>query len=109
LLRDRPATDGELLIPPTVQAMVASRLDGLPPEHRDLARRLSVYRYDFDLEEVSTVAQAGEDELQELIDERSSCARRSPDPHRGGGSATRSFATWPTPACRNANGSASIR
>ncbi|TMK21819.1 MAG: hypothetical protein E6G65_04140 [Actinobacteria bacterium] len=68
LLRDRPATDGELLIPPTVQAMVASRLDGLPPEHRDLARRLSVYRYDFDLEEVSTVAQAGEDELQELID-----------------------------------------
>src|SRR5204862_261197 len=63
LLRDRPTTDGELLIPPTVQAMVASRLDGLPPEHRDLARRLSVYRYDFDLEEVSTVAQAGEDEL----------------------------------------------
>src|SRR5437870_2547775 len=68
LLRDRPATDGELLIPPTIQAMVASRLDGLPPEHRDLARRLSVYRYDFDLEEVSTVAHVGEDELQELID-----------------------------------------
>src|SRR5438445_254957 len=68
LLRDRPATDGELLIPPTVQVMVAARLDGLPPEQRDLARRLSVYRYDFDLEEVSTVAQAGEEELQELID-----------------------------------------
>src|SRR5438128_2259456 len=68
LLRDRPATDGELLIPPTVQAMVASRLDGLPPEHRDLARRLSVYRYDFDLEEVSVVAEAGVDELSELID-----------------------------------------
>ncbi len=68
LLRDRPTTDGELLIPPTVQAMVASRLDGLAPEQRDLARRLSVYRYDFDLEEVSVVAEAGVDELSELID-----------------------------------------
>src|SRR5207247_4044854 len=57
VLRDRPATNGELLIPPTVQAMVASRLDGLASEQRDLARRLAVYRYDFDLDEVATVAE----------------------------------------------------
>ncbi len=48
--------------------MVASRLDGLPPKQRDLARRLSVYRHDFDLEEVAVVAEAGETELEELID-----------------------------------------
>ncbi len=68
LLREGPSLDGESLIPPTVQAMVASRLDGLPPEQRDLARRLSVYRYDFDLDEVAVVADVGEAELEELID-----------------------------------------
>jgi class 3 adenylate cyclase/tetratricopeptide (TPR) repeat protein len=67
-LRDGPSPDGELLVPPTVQAMVASRLDGLPPQQRDLARRLSVYRHDFDLQEVAAVADAGEAELEELID-----------------------------------------
>jgi class 3 adenylate cyclase/tetratricopeptide (TPR) repeat protein len=68
LLRDGATPGGEPLIPPTVQAMIASRLDGLPSEQRDLARRLSVYRYDFDLEEVALVANAGEPELLELID-----------------------------------------
>ena len=68
LLREGPSKDGEALIPPTVKAMVASRLDGLPFEQRDLARRLSVYQYDFDLEEVGVVAEAGERELHELID-----------------------------------------
>jgi class 3 adenylate cyclase/tetratricopeptide (TPR) repeat protein len=67
-LRDGPSADGDLLVPPTVQAMVASRLDGLPPEQRDLARRLSVYRNDFDLEEVAAVADAGQAELDELVD-----------------------------------------
>ena len=37
-----PTVRGSL--PPTVQAMVASRLDALPPRHRDLARRASVFR-----------------------------------------------------------------
>ena len=64
LLREGPSKDGEPLIPPTVKAMVAARLDGLPFEQRDLARRLSVYQYDFDLEEVGVVADAGERELQ---------------------------------------------
>jgi len=60
--------DGEALIPPTVQAMIAARLDSLPPEQRDLARRLSVYMYDFDLEEVRIVAEVEEAELDELVD-----------------------------------------
>jgi class 3 adenylate cyclase/tetratricopeptide (TPR) repeat protein len=68
LLRDGPTPDGETLIPPTVQAMIASRLDGLPTEQRDLARRLSVFLYDFDLDEASTVGAGGEPDLQELID-----------------------------------------
>ena len=38
--------------------MVAARLDSLPPEQRDLARRLAVFKYDFDLEEVALVADA---------------------------------------------------
>ncbi len=67
LLREG-AHDGEALIPPTVQAMVAARLDSLPPEQRDLARRLAVYMYDFDLEEVRIVADVGEIELDELVD-----------------------------------------
>jgi class 3 adenylate cyclase/tetratricopeptide (TPR) repeat protein len=68
LLGMEPAPDGESSIPPTVQAMVASRLDGLPPEQRDLARRLAVFQYDFDLEEVALVADASEADLEELID-----------------------------------------
>jgi class 3 adenylate cyclase/tetratricopeptide (TPR) repeat protein len=68
LLGKEPSRDGESLIPPTVQAMVASRLDGLPPEQRDLARRLAVFQYDFDLEEVALVADASQADLEELID-----------------------------------------
>jgi class 3 adenylate cyclase/tetratricopeptide (TPR) repeat protein len=68
LLGMEPSPDGESSIPPTVQAMVASRLDGLPPEQRDLARRLAVFQYDFDLEEVALVADASETDLEELID-----------------------------------------
>jgi tetratricopeptide (TPR) repeat protein len=48
--------------------MIASRLDGLPSEQRDLARRLSVFLYDFDLDEAATVGAGGEPDLQELID-----------------------------------------
>jgi len=68
LLRDGAIIDGEPLIPPTVQAMVAARLDSLPSAQRDLARRLSVYLYDFDLDEVAVVADASEAELDELVD-----------------------------------------
>jgi class 3 adenylate cyclase/tetratricopeptide (TPR) repeat protein len=68
LLRDEGTHDGELLIPPTVQAMVASRLDSLSSELRDLARRLSVYRYDFDPDEVALVSDADQAQLEQLID-----------------------------------------
>jgi class 3 adenylate cyclase/tetratricopeptide (TPR) repeat protein len=68
LLGTEPSRDGEWSIPPTVQAMVAARLDGLPPEQRDLARRLAVFQYDFDLEEVALVAEATEADLEQLID-----------------------------------------
>jgi class 3 adenylate cyclase/tetratricopeptide (TPR) repeat protein len=67
LLREG-ATDGEALIPPTVRAMIAARLDSLPPEQRDLARRLSVFMYRFDLDEVRIVADVGEEQLEELVD-----------------------------------------
>ena len=67
LLREG-ASEGAPLIPPTVQAMVASRLDALSPDLRDLARRLSVFHYDFDPDEVALVSDAGEAELEELID-----------------------------------------
>jgi tetratricopeptide (TPR) repeat protein len=68
LLREGAGDAGELLIPPTVRAMVAARLDSLRPDHRDLARRLAVYRHDFDVQEVQAVADAGPAELAELID-----------------------------------------
>ena len=68
LLREGAAYDGEPLIPPTVQAMIAARLDSLSPELRDLARRLSVFRYDFDPDEVALVSDAAESELEQLID-----------------------------------------
>src|SRR4051794_8621994 len=68
LLGKEPSPGGESPIPPTVQAMVAARLDGLPPEQRDLARRLAVFQYDFDLDEVALVAEASEADLEELID-----------------------------------------
>jgi len=68
LLREGAGHDDEALIPPTVQAMIAARLDSLPPELRDLARRLSVFRYDFDPDEVALVSDAAEAELEQLIE-----------------------------------------
>jgi tetratricopeptide (TPR) repeat protein len=61
----RPA---RVMLPPTVQAMVAARLDALPAEQRDLARRLSVYLYSFDLTEAGLVAECGVDQLDDLVD-----------------------------------------
>jgi class 3 adenylate cyclase/tetratricopeptide (TPR) repeat protein len=55
-------------LPPTVQAMVAARLDALPPDQRDAARRLSVYLYSFDQDEAELVAECGMDQLQDLVD-----------------------------------------
>ena len=97
-----------LLIPPTVQAMVASRLDGLPFEHRDLARRLSVYQYDFDLEEVGRRRgrwRPRAPRADRRRDHRARGERRVLAP--SGGSGTRSCATSRTRACPSASGNAS--
>jgi class 3 adenylate cyclase/tetratricopeptide (TPR) repeat protein len=54
-------------LPPTVQAVVSARLDQLPRRLRELARRVSVFVYSFDLEEVAVVDPAGTvDELRQL-------------------------------------------
>jgi class 3 adenylate cyclase/tetratricopeptide (TPR) repeat protein len=65
---DDPSAGAGGALPPTVQAVVAARLDSLPPAHRDLARRLSVYLYSFDVGEAELVAQCGVDDLRELED-----------------------------------------
>jgi class 3 adenylate cyclase/tetratricopeptide (TPR) repeat protein len=56
------------ILPPTVQAMIAARLDALPATLREVARRLSVYMYSFDLEEAELVAECGAEGMGELVD-----------------------------------------
>ena len=54
-------------LPPTVQAIVAARLDALPPRLRELARRASVFFASFDAAELAAVdPDATEAELKEL-------------------------------------------
>ena len=60
-----PAPSGRLL-PPTVQAVIAARIDQLDPDARELVRRASVFpRGRFDLEELSLIVEP----RQELLDE----------------------------------------
>ena len=54
-------------MPPTVQAVVAARLDSLRHRLRDLARRASVFLYSFDRDELATVSDA-EPEVRGLED-----------------------------------------
>ncbi len=46
---------GAANLPPTVQAVVAARLDALPARLRELARHASVFMYSFDLAELAIV------------------------------------------------------
>lgn len=56
-------------VPPTVQAVVSARVDALPARLRDIARRVSVFRYAFDLGELAIVdAAVTEDEIHALED-----------------------------------------
>ena len=55
-------------LPPTVQAVVAARLDSLPHNLRDVARRASVFIFSFDLDELATVSDARPDDIQGLED-----------------------------------------
>ena len=56
-------------VPPTVQAVVAARLDALPSRLRELARRASVFKYAFDEGELAVVdPDATPEELRQLED-----------------------------------------
>ena len=56
-------------LPPTVQAVIASRMDSLSPAARDLIRKASVFaRGAFDASEVSLVAEPRKDVMAELED-----------------------------------------
>jgi class 3 adenylate cyclase/tetratricopeptide (TPR) repeat protein len=60
---------GAANLPPTVQAVVAARLDALPSRLRDLARHASVFVYSFSLGELLIVdAAAKVDEIRMLED-----------------------------------------
>lgn len=68
-----PADTGPLperLLPPTVQAVIASRIDHLPAPAKDLVRKASVFaRSSFDVGELAVVAQPDEASLLALEDE----------------------------------------
>ncbi|HEX6400790.1 MAG TPA: tetratricopeptide repeat protein, partial [Actinomycetota bacterium] len=63
--QDGAASSGREL-PPTVQAVVAARLDSLRHRLRDLARRASVFIFSFDQEELATVSDAEPEDLRGL-------------------------------------------
>jgi class 3 adenylate cyclase/tetratricopeptide (TPR) repeat protein len=76
-LRDPGDPSGRRSVPPTVQAVVAARLDELPADMRELARQVAVFRFDFDLEELALIADAGPEQLRaleeaEILDRRES-------------------------------------
>jgi class 3 adenylate cyclase/tetratricopeptide (TPR) repeat protein len=63
--QDGAASSGRAL-PPTVQAVVAARLDSLRHRLRDVARRASVFIFSFDQEELATISDARIEDLQGL-------------------------------------------
>jgi class 3 adenylate cyclase/tetratricopeptide (TPR) repeat protein len=68
LLLDEPSAPGPRgPIPPTVQAVVAARLDQLAPRLREIARRASAFFVSFDLEELAVVdPRVTEEDLRRL-------------------------------------------
>lgn len=71
----------QALLPPTVQAVIASRIDHLPADARDLIRKASVFaRSRFDLSELQLIADPNEKVLALLEDEE----LLVPDPERPG-------------------------
>ncbi|MGH9101609.1 MAG: adenylate/guanylate cyclase domain-containing protein [Acidimicrobiales bacterium] len=55
-------------LPPTVQAVVAARLDQLPASRRELVRKAAVFVFSFDRSELALVADVPEGELLALED-----------------------------------------
>jgi tetratricopeptide (TPR) repeat protein len=58
---------GELRIPPTVQAILASRIDRLPLADKELLQMLAVIGKEFPLELVKAVTDRDDDELEPLL------------------------------------------
>jgi predicted ATPase len=59
----------ELKIPPTVQAMLASRIDRLPPEHKELLQCLAVLGREFSLSLVRAVVRREDESLHRILDD----------------------------------------
>jgi predicted ATPase len=60
---------GELKIPPTVQAILAARIDRLPAEEKDLLQTLAVIGKEFPLSLVRAVVGVSADELGRVLDD----------------------------------------
>jgi class 3 adenylate cyclase/tetratricopeptide (TPR) repeat protein len=59
----------ELKIPPTVQAILAARIDRLPPDERDLLQTLAVIGKEFPLSLAREVSRKPDDELNRMLDD----------------------------------------
>ncbi len=59
---------GELKIPPTVQAILAARIDRLPQDAKDLLQTLAVIGREFPLSLISAVVSIPDDETRRLLD-----------------------------------------
>jgi class 3 adenylate cyclase/tetratricopeptide (TPR) repeat protein len=57
----------ELKIPPTVQAILAARIDRLPPDEKDLLQTLAVTGKDFSLSLVREVIKQPDDEINRML------------------------------------------
>jgi class 3 adenylate cyclase/tetratricopeptide (TPR) repeat protein len=60
---------GALTLPPTVQGMLAARIDRLPPEQKELLQTLAVLGKEFALSLVRAVTGRGEDDLNRMLGE----------------------------------------
>jgi class 3 adenylate cyclase/tetratricopeptide (TPR) repeat protein len=58
---------GELRIPPTVQAILAARIDRLPPDGKELLQKLAVIGTDLPLELVKVVTGNGAEQLEPML------------------------------------------
>src|SRR6202167_5124738 len=58
----------ELKIPPTVQAILAARIDRLPPDAKDLLQTLAVIGREFPLSLIRAVVSIPDDEIRRLLD-----------------------------------------
>jgi class 3 adenylate cyclase/tetratricopeptide (TPR) repeat protein len=72
LVRDGSATKltrplGELKIPPTVQGILAARIDRLPAESKDLLQALAVIGREFSLSLIRAVVPKSDDELSRML------------------------------------------